>query len=551
MNAMVAAAPPRSLAWSVGHVVQFDLRRFRLLCLAMVGLELVRAGFVEATLGALPERLGERFESFRTMELVFVDAIIALATALTTAVMVQGDLPSDDRAFWRSRPIAPLAMAVGKLAVLGLLFVFVPATVNGARLLAYGAPAAAVIAAATQIAVQAAAIVVPAWILALMTRTLPLFVGAAIGLFVATTALLSATAYWLLRLLDVRLRVDRVAQELDWQRIESLGWLPALAISLVALGLLVRHYQHRRWALSIVSAATLLVSSTLLASRDWAPAAAPDLERLVAGRVGVVGILPPATPQTAPETPVPEHDSDPVRILFTLPPLPVDVSAAVSMHGARVNVNGFDLVADAEQCCFSGGPLALVAPAAAERSSEGFYAPAATGSVIATLDRRPAHDTRVSLDGPAVVRFQRHRLAATQPLRVGTTIRVGDQQIDVLAIERRRAVIRVRFLQWPSLFESRQPELSLFTGDPSSPRPSATVPGWAGRQRPVDALVRRGPFGRGRRWAGRFHVLVMDSTVMMPEAQIYLVESREAGTVRSPLAIPEVKPWPARPETPR
>ena len=267
------------------------------------------------------------------MEIVFIDAILALATAVTTALVVQADLPADDRAFWRSRPIPPLALALGKVVVLGLIFVVVPATIDGARLLAHGAPAAAVVAAATQIAVEAAAIIVPAWILALLTGTLARFIGTAIGLFVRITAILSATAYWLLRLADVRLSPARVAQSLDWQHVDALGWLPALAISVVALGILVRHYQHRRWALSIMSAVTLLVSSTLLTSRDWTPAAAPDLERLVAGRIGVVGILPPARPQTAPETPLPEHDSEPVRILFTLPPLPVDVSAAVSMRG--------------------------------------------------------------------------------------------------------------------------------------------------------------------------------------------------------------------------
>ena len=107
MNAMIpAATAPPSFARTLGRLVRFDLRRFRMLALLVVILELARAAFVEWTLHLVPTAIGERFGgTFGTGEIDVVDAFLWLATALTTAVVVQADLPSDDRAFWRTRPI--------------------------------------------------------------------------------------------------------------------------------------------------------------------------------------------------------------------------------------------------------------------------------------------------------------------------------------------------------------------------------------------------------------------------------------------------------------
>ena len=41
-----------------------------------------------------------------------------MATAVATAILAQGDHPTDDRAFWHSRPIAPLQVELRRGAVL-------------------------------------------------------------------------------------------------------------------------------------------------------------------------------------------------------------------------------------------------------------------------------------------------------------------------------------------------------------------------------------------------------------------------------------------------
>ncbi len=152
MNAMVlTATPSRSLAASVRDVVGFDLRRLRAVAALMVALELARAAFVEWGAAPLTIAIGDGFGgTFGTEEIPLLDALLVVATVLATALVVQANLPSDDRAFWRTRPIAPLALALGKLTTLSLLLVVVPSTVNAARLLDYGAPLSAAAAGAVQ-----------------------------------------------------------------------------------------------------------------------------------------------------------------------------------------------------------------------------------------------------------------------------------------------------------------------------------------------------------------------------------------------------------------
>ena len=554
MNAMVATNAPRPVAQSVLHLVRFDLRRFRMLVLLMVGLELARAAFVEWSVYRMPARIDARFGGpFGRIEIEFFDLSIWLAVAVTAAIIVQADLPSDDRAFWRTRPIAPLTLALAKLTTMALLFVAVPSVINGTHLLAHGSPVASVTAAAAQIAVQAVSTVVPAWALAVMTRTLPRFIGGAIGGYVGILAVWSAALFWASKLFASS--VGALGPALikavgDWQRIEMLGWGMALAISVAALAILIRHYQHGRPALSLTAAAILFLAPMFLPARDPAAPASPELAR-IGSQLGVVGIWPPAGPQTAPETPMPARDAVPIQILFTLPALPTDVSAAVSMNQARLRVGGIDRVVRAEQCCFSGGPLAVIAPAlAAPRSPEGFHAAPATGTVMAILERERMRGTPISIDAGAEIRFQRHRLVEVHPLRTGTTIRRGNRVIEFLAVEPRAAVL-VRYTQFPSFDGTSEPELSLFIGDRARTRVSATTPGWLGPQQPMQALTRGGRWVRGREWTGRFYVFVEGGAGWPPDAQLFVVESRDAGTTRSRLSIPDVKAWIPRQEAPR
>ena len=94
MNPVVATEFPRPGAPGVLHLVHFDLRRCRLLAATMMAMEVARAAFVEWSLRLAPTRIGGRIAghfggTFGTAQVEFLDALLWLATALTTAAIVQ------------------------------------------------------------------------------------------------------------------------------------------------------------------------------------------------------------------------------------------------------------------------------------------------------------------------------------------------------------------------------------------------------------------------------------------------------------------------------
>ena len=194
MTAPVALAPPLSLPRMILHLCRFDLRRFRVLIAVLVGVEVLRGIYVEWSLHLAPL---ESPLSFRVdvgeAGTTLLDPFLALGFIVATAIIVQADHPSDDRAFWRSRPIPGHTLALAKLALFAVLFVVVPAAINTVRLLAYGAPAASVFAAIVQLGWSASAIV-PIWALAILTRTLPRFLLAGAGLTIGVVLVMNLIA---------------------------------------------------------------------------------------------------------------------------------------------------------------------------------------------------------------------------------------------------------------------------------------------------------------------------------------------------------------------
>ena len=465
----------------------------------------------------------------------FVDAVLGLATGVTTAIVAQADLPSDDRAFWRTRPIPAIGLALAKLLAFALLFVAVPSAINAGRLLAYGAPVSAIGAASVQIAVLAGATVVPAWILALVTRTLPRFLGTAAGLLVGGNMLWAAILYWTDLWYGARsISPRRLTALLDWQYLDTHGWWWALAVTVAGLAMLVGHYWHRRLAVSVSVALALLLAPGLLPRHEALTPAEPGLAHLVSGRVGIVGRvqLPP------PEAVASRQRSRtsfpvPLGVSFSLPPLPVGVSATVLARRARVTAGEVVQAADAWQCCFSPGPMAVVAPGLAPKPGD-HYGANAQGFSIPLSAVETLRGASVSIDADVEVRFERHRLAGVIPLRPGSSLRVGHRVIEILEVEPRHSLLLVRYTQFPSFDAAGESQLSVFVSDAARTRVSATKPEWRWDTAPMAALTSKRDWVSGRSWVWRFHVVVSDTKVFGPDLQLHVVEARAAGSTRMP-----------------
>ena len=531
MNAVVTDRALLPFWRSVAHLLRFDLRRFRLFVALIAGLEIARAAFAEWALHFAPTTFGNRgLQAFGTEEVAFFDAILVVATALTTAVIVLADLPTDDRAFWRTRPIAPLALAVSKLAGFALLFVAVPAAINAARLAAYGAPASAAAAASLQILVDAGATVSLSWLLALATRTLPRFIAAAAAMLVGGFVALGAVVYWMAGGGD---GVGSVG--IGFEGSQADGSLVDVAFTVLAFAILVVHYRLRRWRVAVTAGIVLVAASMLVPANRTAPAASPDLARLVEGRLSL-----PAAIEVPPSWQQQTGAGWPVFMMgkMEIPPLPADVSAAVSLRETRVIVDGRRIpVRGTGQCCGGRGPIGVVAPSAAAAAS----LPGADGVAFGLPAQLVAQVTgrRIAVEAVADVTFARHRLAGEIPLRPGAAFRTPRYLLEVVGLEHRPAFMSIRFVRFPRFGSGGTEGLSLFVADPSSAGLITTTTDW--RIAPANAASGAYEWARGRTWAGRSHILLYGVEAPRAGARLLIVETWPAGVTRTTLSAADVE----------
>jgi hypothetical protein len=531
MNAVVTDRALLPFWRSVAHLVRFDLRRARLLAVLMVGLEIARAAFAEWTLHFAPVAIAARaFGAFGAEAVEFFDPILVVATALTTAVIVQADLPTDDRAFWRTRPIAPLALAVSKLMVFALLFVAVPAVINAARLTAYGAPPSAAAAASFQILIDAGATVSLSWALALATRTLPRFIAAAAAALVGGFLALGAVVYWMA---GGGQGVGTVGFGLEGSQTD--GSLVNAAFTVLAFAILVVHYRMRRWRVAVTAGIVLVAASMLVPANRTAPAASPDLVRLVEGRLSL-----PATIEVPPSWQQQSGAGWPVFMMgrIEMPPLPADVSAAVSLQETQVIVDGRRIsVRGTGQCCGGRGPIGVVAPSAAAAASR----PGADGVAFGLPAQLVPEVTgrRIAVEAVADVTFARHRLAGEIPLRPGAAFRTPRYLLEVVGLEHRPAFMLIRFVRFPRFGSGGTEGLSLFVADPSYADLITTTSDW--RIAPSNAASGVHEWARGRTWAGRSHILLSGVEAPRADARLLIVETWPAGVVHTTLSAPDVE----------
>lgn len=540
MTAPVGAATPLSTWRVVRHLTRFAVARHRVPILVMVGLELLRAAYVEWTLQLAPVDIGERLTTAAgEVEVYLLDLAIWAGAWVVTAMVVQGAHPGDDRAFWRTRPLAPHAVALATVALLGLVFVAVPALINSVRLAAYGAPISAHVAATVQIAVTAGGALVPAWALAIATRTLPAFLAAAGALLVFSYLSITGRLFFLGS--PGWVSFGSSVSLADWSRSSALGWAVALGLTALALVVLVVHYHLRRTWMTVAVGSALLVATAVLPATDQAASPPPDLTALVAA---------PLRPPAGLWTGAGRQLSDGARLAFlsgrlALPALPRDVSAGVFIDRARVLVDGRDVAASGfDQCCLGFGPTGVASAQPDARVDGESWSEELAQVPASAIPEMLA--TPVTLDADATIVFMRHRLVASLPLTPGAAIRGEGYLVEVLSTIDREpgAVALLRISRFPRLSRHTSPVLSFFYADPARRRVVKSPPPFFQSIRPAATPIRE--WVQGRRWAGRYHVMLLGGA-LSPDRRLLIVESHRAGESRARVVASGAPVAPSRP----
>jgi hypothetical protein len=543
--AAMSTRAPLSIWSAVLHLARFDVRRFRVLLAAATALELLRQGYGEWMLHLAPTMIGQRFGGAEgEMEITLLDTALWLLTWIVTAALVQTDHPSDDRAFWRTRPLASPAVALAKLSVLALVFVAVPAFVNAVRLAAYGAPASAYGGATLQIAVLALGAIVPAWALAILTRTLPRFIAGIGAAIVGGYLLFMAFLYYMGAFGAGHMSTGFGLESAGWSHSAKWGWFGALALSAVGLGILVAHYRIRRTAPALAAGVALVVVPGLIPTPDTAVDAPPALARLVPARWHPTDLKV--------DTGFPSRSSGWAVLAgrLVIPALPRDVSAGVTIGRVRVMVDGRDVAVNGlGQCCLgAAGPKGVASASAfvSPPDSEGWRDELALVRAAASPDLR---SKPVTLDAEATIVFMQHRLAASIPFAPGASYRGDGYLVEVLSLSDRptppdrTGAALLRLTQFPRLGRGDQPHLSFFHADPARTIVNRATSPYA--VEPQAASAPANEWAQARRWAVRFHSIVLHGEDVGPDPRLLIVETRSAGEATTRVT------WDGHPAGPR
>jgi hypothetical protein len=483
-EAMTLALLARASEFSraVARLIAFDGRRFRLPLAVLVGLELLRAAMGEwAIHGAALDRdtvTGMRASGF---ELQAIDGVLRIAAVVVIALLVQADHPADDRGFLRSRPVPPGTRAVATLALIAALASLIPFLITAARLVTYGAPVTAIGASAVQFVVIGGAFALPAWVLALGTRTLPRFLAVAAALVVVWTFLaaevLSRGWYsWAGSGAAFRVRgaIAGFAPPLtDWQHADARGWLFALAMTIAASALLVGYYRNRR-AIRWIAAGIVLIGAPALLPEPAGPVPEADLATIASGDVQLRDRLELAA-MRAGERRIPLDSTVSVRVPLTLAaPLPATVSASLEAGRVRLRTaDGGTIVGDASPC-LDDGELTAWGLAGGRLPPAVLTVP---GCVIVTQARGMSRRLRfrvgvpgderlrgqtVGVDATARLDLTRHRVAASLALRAGASLRTASYLAEVRDVADDAHAVTIRFTRFPALGASSRQPLHLF-----------------------------------------------------------------------------------------
>jgi hypothetical protein len=522
---------------------------------AVGGLELLRGALAEWALHGAPFGSHLLIESDSVaFELQSADGALTIASVIVTAIVVQADHPTDDRGFLRSRPVGAWQLATAKLTLLATLLVMVPFLVTAARLLAYDAPATSLLASAIQFAVIGGSLALPAWALALITRTLPGFLAAATGIvtvwFVARAAFVSYGIWgWVDDASLFRTRdgfAAFAAPFADWQHAEARGWLFALAMTVAAAAVLMSYYRSRRVIAATAAALGLVLLPTVIPAWEAASPAPADLGAVVEGGARLDALVVPSARAAAQIAASGQWKKAAVSGTITIPALPPNVSTERAIGEVRVSAPGLRIVQPGlPYCCdnaaFRASAAAAGAPVDDPSRWVGPQRPGEAALFLAPLAHIEAmRGRRVDVEADVALRLTRHVLVADIALRAGAAVRTSDTLIEVVAVDFATKDIRCRFTRFPTLARSR-PLLWTFIDDP----PIGIVRSLGLREQERGFGGNDLGWARGRTWSRLARLPILDLPIAPETLRLRIVESRPAGEMSMRLIARDVPVWTA------
>lgn len=260
----------------IAHLVRHDLRTHRIEIVAWLALVAVHVPLGFAIAG------GVRPVHSEVATPVLLVVRVALA-AMLTASMLQADAPSDDRTFWRTRPIPRASMTLAKVGLVAAVFLGAPLSVVLVEAVWLRVPVSHVPTIVFDVLVQDGALVGLMALVASLTKRIASMV-LALAASGATLFLLLATAGTVLRLPQVRVMLPSAPRYAETV-------LPALGLILAVTTLTMTVYTWRHTART----RALAVMGTTGLAAAIAAICMPPLQaqtgraRVDAGRADVVG----------------------------------------------------------------------------------------------------------------------------------------------------------------------------------------------------------------------------------------------------------------------
>ena len=530
---------------AVWQIWQLEVRHLRVPLALVAGAELLR--LVVEELGAR-YAVGMLYEPNPARGVIgAIDWAMLGATWLITAIVVQREHLRDDRAFLWTRPMARVAVGAAKLAILLTLFAAIPGILAVARLAAYSAPPAAIVAAAAQLVVVAGARVLPAWWVALATRTLPQFFAIGVGvLFLLALATDAEMLVWSQPYYPddyMRRMFHDAERRLDWQGVGVHGWLGALVTTACAAAAGLAPYLPRRRAIAFACALALgLVVRTRPAAVDerTVPRAVADAIRSsirVAGnRVYAYTIRNEAGADAA--------KPSPVWAGLDVPALPSDYEAIL-----RTQADAFDGAALTTRpgwtCCAGFGPEGVLPRNTAflcglarnqRRAGYGQWFEAPRQEL---LDRLGA---RVPIAGRVEASVVHHRAVAVLPIQAGAAFTGAEYRVELIDVRHlsRRMEVDLRVTSFPQSDVWSRFDLTIFAVERGKARASLVccTPMWLSALRGEQLM--RWPSIRDP-WVTAYMLRAWPDggSEWLRDAQLVVVETYPAGRMEADWASPD------------